>query len=159
MGRKTSVLLLASLIFVSPLFAQTLLERAQQAYISAQEAETVLHNKPAAERTRNEYVSVIKAYERVYLITPRTGYADNALIAIANLYEEINEDDDALRTLRFLVREYPGTPFKTDAQLDIERLSLPAAPVTTEATLAAVSATRGPIAVDNVRYWEAQDSV
>ena len=33
-------------------------------------------------------------------------------MAVARLYEEANDKADAIKTLQFLVREYPSTPFK-----------------------------------------------
>jgi N-acetylmuramoyl-L-alanine amidase len=122
-----------------------LLQKARQAYLAAQSMESALNEKPEAERTRAEYLKVIAAYERTYLITPHTGYADNALTSIAKLYEEIKDNADAIKTLKFLIHEYPGTPFKDAAEKDIARLSGVTTPKTTS--------------VDNIRYWEAQNSV
>src|SRR5205807_3290377 len=120
-----------------------LLQKAAQAYMSAESMESSLNEKTEQERTRAEYLKVINAYQRVYLITPHTGYADNALMAIARLYEEIHDNGDAIKTLHFLVREYPGTPFKDTAEKDLARLN----GVKVQKT----------VAVDNVRYWEAQN--
>ena len=123
-----------------------LLQKAHQAYVAAQALEAALNEKPEAERTRAEYLKVITAYQRTYLITPHTGYADNALTSIAKLYEEIKDNANAIKTLKFLIHEYPSTPFKDAAEKDIARLS----GVTT------ISKTTS---VDNIRYWEAQNSV
>src|SRR5262245_22943247 len=90
---------------------QNALQKAREAYNSAQSLEGELNEKPEAERTRADYLKVINAYQRVYLITPRTGYADNSLITIARLYEEMKAPAEAIKTLHFLVREYPQTPF------------------------------------------------
>src|SRR5215468_3811841 len=85
---------------------KTLLLKAKQQYLLAQELETALSKKAAEQRTRNEYMKVVKAYERVYLITPRTSYADDSLMTIARLYEEMKDPAAELRTLNFLVKEY-----------------------------------------------------
>ncbi|MBI2149272.1 MAG: AMIN domain-containing protein, partial [Acidobacteria bacterium] len=135
----------SSLASSSPAQNSTLLQKARAAFDGAQKLESELNEKPDGERTRNAYVKVIKAFERVYLITPRTGYADNALMTIARLYEEIHERPTAVKTLKFLLREYPGTPFKDTAEKDLARLQGVALQKTA--------------AVDNVRYWEAQNSV
>ena len=120
---KTSAVILAGLVFTLTSFAQTdPIQQAQAAYFAALELEKTLNDKPIEERLRSEYVKVINSFERVYLITPRTGYADNALMTIARLYEEIDEIPAALRTLNFLIREYPQTPFKGDAQKTVARL-------------------------------------
>ena len=123
-----------------------LLQKAHQAYVAAQALEAALNEKPEAERTRAEYLKVITAYQRTYLITPHTGYADNALTSIAKLYEEIKDNANAIKTLKFLIHEYPSTPFKDAAEKDIARLS-------------GVTTLSKTTSVDNIRYWEAQNSV
>ena len=125
--------------------AQTPLQRAAEAFKSAEVQEGALNEKPQAERTRAEYLKVINTYQRTYLITPRSGYSDNALMAIARLYEEINDKAAAIRTLNFLIREYPGSPFKDAAEKDLTRLS--------------GSPEQRTAAIENVRYWEMPDSV
>jgi N-acetylmuramoyl-L-alanine amidase len=122
-----------------------LLQKARQAFMSAEALESALNEKPEADRTRAEYLKVINEYQRVYLITPHTGYADNALMAIARLYEEIHDNANAIRTLTFMIREYPGTPFKDTAEKDVVRLQ--------------GGTVQKTVAVDNIRYWEAQNSV
>src|SRR5262249_12985770 len=124
-----------------------LLQKARDAFVHAEGLDSALSEKPAAERTRADCLRVINAYQRVYLITPHTGYADNALVAIARLYEEIDDKSGAIRTLNFLVREYPGTPFKDSAERDIARLQ--GSPVPKSAG----------VTVDNVRYWDEQNSI
>ena len=99
----------------------SLLQKARQAYMVAQSLEAGLNEKPQAERTRADYLKVISAYERVYLITPHTGYADNSLVTMARLYEETKADADAIKTLKFLIREYPASPFKDAAEKDVAR--------------------------------------
>jgi N-acetylmuramoyl-L-alanine amidase len=121
--------------------------KAKAQYQHAQEMETLLNDKPEVQRTRTAYLNVIKAFQRVYLITPKTGYADNALMSMARLYDEIKDNADELRTLNFLVKEYPKTPFRNAAERDIARLQgVP------EKKLSNSS-------VENIRYWEAPNSV
>src|SRR6267142_1558678 len=153
---KIHAVVIAALLSVATLAAQTpahnsaahnssLLQQARQAFVSAEALEAQLNEKPPAERTRSLYLKVIKAYQRVYLITPHTGYADNSLMTIARLYEEIKANADAIKTLNFLIHQYPGTPFKDTAEKDLARLN----GVKLQKT----------VAVDNLRYWEAQNSV
>src|SRR5215471_5625202 len=104
---------------------KTALQKAHDAYLAAQALEATLNEKPEAERTRADYLKVITAYQRTYLITPATSYADDALTSIARLYEEMKDNADAIKTLRFLIHEYPATPFKDAAEKDIARLSGP----------------------------------
>jgi N-acetylmuramoyl-L-alanine amidase len=156
---KTSALLLAGLLYTATSFAQSnLLQRAQAQYAAAQELEKALNEAPVSSRSRSDYVRVISAYERVYLITPRTSFADNALMTIANLYEQIDEIPAAIRTLNFLIREYPQTPFRDEAREFVARLqSTPADSPVSAVVVPASSQTM--TAVDNLRYWEAQNSV
>src|SRR4026209_1827122 len=110
---KTSAILPAVFLSASLALAQsstTLSQQAANQFRTAEKAEATLNEKPATERTQSEYLKVIRAYERVYLITPHTGFADNALTTIARLYEEIKDSKNAVKTLRFLVHEYPQTP-------------------------------------------------
>src|SRR5262249_12486330 len=116
-----------------------LLQKAHQAYTVAQSLEAELNEKPQADRMRADYLKVISAYERFYLTPPPTGYADTWLMTIARLYEEIRADADAIKTLKFLIREYPASPFKDSAEKDIARLS-------------GIKLQRT-VAVDNIRFW------
>jgi N-acetylmuramoyl-L-alanine amidase len=147
---KINAVLVAALLSVSTSAAPAaqrniLLQKAHQAYVAAQNLEAALNEKPEAERTRADYLKVISAYQRVYLTTPHTGYADDALMSIARLYEETKDNADAIKSLKFMIREYPNTPFKDTAEKDIARLS----GVTLQKTTS----------VDNIRYWEAPNSV
>src|SRR5207245_4666068 len=125
---KTSAVLIAALLSISSSIVgqsaenPSLLAKAKEAYMSAQALESELKDKKEAERSREQYLKVIRSYQRVYLITPHTGYADNALIAIAHLYEAIHDYEDATRTLTFLIREYNRTPFNDTAQKDVNRI-------------------------------------
>src|SRR6266478_1399944 len=148
---KINAVLIAALLSVSSITAgqsahnPVLLQKARQAFMSAQALDTQLTEKQEAQRTRAEYLKVINAYQKVYLITPHTPYADDALIAIARLYEKIQDAANEIHTLTFLIREYPTTPFKDAAEKDLARLK----GVQPQKT----------IAVDNIRYWEAPNSV
>ena len=175
MGRRTIVVLLTALIAASTLMAQpSLLQQATTAFNSAQQADKVLNEKSQAQQTRVEVLKVINAYQRVYLITPKTSYADDALLAIARLYESINDNRNAVKTLKFLVNEYPQSPFKKSAERDIATLSTgdETVPTVPEAvtdskeskdlikTVARIEPKPGEkVTVDNIRYWPAEKSL
>jgi N-acetylmuramoyl-L-alanine amidase len=127
--------------------APALLQKAREAFLRAQELEANLNNKSPADRSRNESLTVVNAYQRVYTITPHTPYADNALVAIARLYEQIHDTGAAIRFLNFLIKEYPTSPFRSTAERDIARLQ------------GAPQKKVGATSVDNVRYWETANSV
>src|SRR5215831_6551754 len=90
---KIQAVAIAALLFGSTLAAESqnssLLRKAHEAYTLAQSLEAQLNEKPETDRARTDYLKVISAFERVYLITPHTPFADNSLMAIAKLYEEI----------------------------------------------------------------------
>src|SRR5215510_10061331 len=71
------VLALSSASVSSPLQNKALQQKARDAFVRAQEMERTLNDKSPEQRTRNEYLKVIDAYQRVYVITPHTNYADN----------------------------------------------------------------------------------
>jgi len=152
MGYKASVILPAVFLSASLALSQsappTLIQQASTQFRQAETAEAALAEKPAAERTRTEYLKVIHAYERVYLITPHTGWADNALTSVARLYEQINDPKNAIKTLQFLVHEYPQTPLRDMAERDIARLG-----GTSEVS------SRKTASVENIRFWEEDRSV
>src|SRR5215471_2511768 len=118
-----TIALTASVVSAQTAPASNLLQQAANAYIAAQQANKLLSEKPQAEQTRSEVLKVISSYERVYLITPHTSYADDALVAIARLYESIKDNAAAVKTLTFLVHDYPQSPFKAAAIRDIARLN------------------------------------
>ena len=118
-------LLLIAFITALPLLSQSLPDLARNAYHIAQNEETQLKEKALEGRLRSEYLKVIRLYERVYLITPHTGYADNALMSIATLYQEMDDHKDAIKTLRFMIREYPESSLVTSARELIESLTSP----------------------------------
>ena len=172
--------MLTILIAASTSLAQpSLLQQATNAFNSAQQADKVLNEKPSSEQTRADVLKVINSYQRVYLLTPKTSYADDSLLAIARLYESINDNRNAIKTLKFLVNEYPQSPFKKSAERDIASLNAgdEAVPVTTEAvvetkdlreskdpkefkTVARVETKPGDkVTVDNIRYWPAEKSL
>src|SRR6185295_15614719 len=104
---KINAVIIAAVLSVSTLAApqaqnSSLLQKAHEAYLAAQSLEAELNEKPEADRARADYLKVIKAYQRVYIITPRTGYADNSLMTIARLYEELKDTANAIKTLQFL---------------------------------------------------------
>jgi N-acetylmuramoyl-L-alanine amidase len=140
---------LATLLGIPAGYAQSgKLQEASNQFRTAEKVEAALYEKPAPQRTRDEYLRVIKAYERVYLITPRTGWADNALTSIAKLYEEIKDSKNAVKTLQFLIHEYPQTPMKDIAEADIARL-----------TGSAAVSSKGASSIENIRFWRDDNSV
>ncbi len=145
-NQVVSAVFLASFLLVSNANAQdSLLQQARKQFAFAEQLEMQLNELAAEARSRTEILRVINAYQRVYLITPHTASADNALITIAKLYEDIKEPRLALRTLTFLLREYPGTPYRNAAERDVARLI--GTPERSGGT------------VENVRFWESANTI
>ena len=178
MGRRAIVGLFAVLIMASTSLAQpSLLQQATSAFNSAQQADKTLNEKPQPQQNRVEVLRVINAYQRVYLITPKTSYADDALLAIARLYESIHDHNNAVKTLKFLVNEYPQSPYKKSAERDIATLNtsdevvptVPAVPdIATDSRdskdvlkpIARIETKPGEkVSIDNIRYWPAEKSL
>jgi N-acetylmuramoyl-L-alanine amidase len=154
MGNKTSLILPAVFLSASLALAQSsaLSQQSSNQFRIAEKAEAALNEKSFAERSQAEYLKVIRAYERVYLITPHTGWADNALTTIARLYEEMKDTKNAIKTLRFLVHEYPQTPLRDMAERDIVRLS-------ETTTVPSEAVVKGTASIENIRFWEEDRSV
>src|SRR5688572_23492078 len=123
MNRKICLALLALLAGAVSAFAQSSTQQASAQFRTAERLEASLKGEPETNRSRADYLRVIRAYERVYLITPHTAWADNALPTIARLYEEMNDPRNAVKTLQFLLHDYPQTPFRDMAKKDIARLN------------------------------------
>ena len=140
-----AALLVGSSVAAAQTQNSSLFRKAHEAYTLAQSLEAELKQKPETDRTRADYLKVINTFQRVYLITPQTQYADNSLMAIAKLYEEMKSNQDAIKTLKFLIHEYPTSPFRETAERDLARLNG-----------AKVQKT---VSVDNVRYWDGPNSV
>jgi N-acetylmuramoyl-L-alanine amidase len=147
MKNKVSSILLMLVLAAVPALAQTLTQQASAQFRTAEKADAALNDKPEQQRSRADYLRVIRSYERVYLITPHTAWADNALMSIARLYELMKDNKNAVKTLQFLLNDYPQTPFKEVVEQDIARLTLPPSPTSNEV------ASKESASIQNVRYW------
>jgi N-acetylmuramoyl-L-alanine amidase len=166
MKSKICNILLVVVLGVAPSLAQSLTQQASTQFRNAEKAEAALNDKPDEQRTRADYLRVIHSYERVYLITPHTAWADNALTSIARLYEAMKDPKNAVKTLQFLLNEYPQTPFREVAEQDIARLSTTNSTNSTagsntnsEPTTAPAAPTREVAAIDNIRFFDEERSV
>jgi N-acetylmuramoyl-L-alanine amidase len=99
---------------------------------------TILEGAPAKDRRLADYKQVITSFHRVYLITPSAEEVTPALIAEAELYEEMGRAFDAkyfqtaVETYNFLLKQYPGSRYRGEAifsvgQLQKDELSEPEA--------------------------------
>lgn len=153
--------LLCAVLSVSAGLSQDLREQAAQAWERAQEENAAFRTLPSDRKSRSEYLRVIHLYERVYLTTPHSGYSDDALINIATLYEEMGSTSDAVRTLRFLVSDYPASKHVPDARNRIVRLTegVPSPAASAPVAETDKPSAEGRVSVDGIRYWEEQGSL
>jgi N-acetylmuramoyl-L-alanine amidase len=92
---------------------------------------------------------LIRSYEQVARLYPRSGYSDNALWQAgrlsADLWTITQDEDDRTRALRFLravAREYPSSSLAKGVDAEVERLERAASPVRPPANAARVPRSR-----------------
>jgi N-acetylmuramoyl-L-alanine amidase len=91
-------------------------------FLEAQQAEAALKASPRLAGRPAEWEGVVLRYRRLVARYPKSGYCDNALLAIGNLYREMGTrfrtpryEDDAVKAYRALVSEYPRSRLGDDA--------------------------------------------
>ena len=89
---------------------------------------TMLEGYLEKDRTLSDYKQTIATYHKVYLITPHADEATPALIAEAELYEEMGRLFDpkyfqfSINTYNFLLKQFPGSRYRGEALLSIARV-------------------------------------
>ena len=128
-GLAVSCALLASF---TPLTAKTKRQRAADHFQTASSLLADLKAVPHYELGPEQYLVVIRAFRKVWYASPASGYCDDSLLAAANLYQEAADRfssdqyrQRALKTFGFLIREYPHSKHKTEAQAALEELAPP----------------------------------
>ena len=98
-------------------------------FAEAERLRDALNRHPDKERTRREYDRVINAYRKVYYLAPTSQRADDAIVAVAELFDDMaarfNDDKaakDAIGQYEFLRREYPGSKYRVDALFTIAEI-------------------------------------
>ena len=103
-------------------------EAAKIQFVKAERQRIALQGKPKAQRTIEEYTQLVAAFRRVYLISPHAAEVPQALLAVAELYQEMGRRFDpkyyqsAVDAYQFLVHEYPSSRHIQDALLTIGRI-------------------------------------
>jgi N-acetylmuramoyl-L-alanine amidase len=94
----------------------------------AQKERTALEGRPQVDRTADAYQRVVNAFRRVYLITPHAAEVPAALVAVAELYQQMGRQFDdkyfqsAIDAYQFLLHEYPANRSREDALLTIAEI-------------------------------------
>lgn len=129
--------LLASVVFfvcsvalLAPLGTQADARRdaARGQFEKAERQRISLQGKPQSQRAIEEYTQLVAAYRRVYLITPHAAEVPKALLAVAELYQEMGRlfsagyYQSAIDAYQFLDHEYPASRYKADVLLTIARI-------------------------------------
>jgi N-acetylmuramoyl-L-alanine amidase len=103
-------------------------DAAKSQFDRAEKDRQTLEARPENTRTLKDYASLVSAYRRVYLITPRAPEVPAALNEVAELYRSMGDLFDtkyyqqAIDSYQFLVREYPTTRYREDALQAIARI-------------------------------------
>ncbi len=87
-----------------------------------------LDGQPQKDRAKKDYEAVVAAYRRVVREAPATSEAQSALVAIAELDQEMGRafDDSyfqkAIDTYELLLKQYPASRFRSDAMFTIAQI-------------------------------------
>lgn len=100
--------------------------RAKAAFERAEKLRAGLDGSSVSFRKVSDYDRVIRAYRQVYAITPASSYADEALLAIAEVHNQLAGDlkkpeyfQKAIEDYQFLLKEYPYSKYNRDALFTI----------------------------------------
>jgi N-acetylmuramoyl-L-alanine amidase len=119
------------LLTASPAFAKKSVRKpdAKTLYDTAVRLENDLNNSKTPAPV-SSWKKVVAAYRSVYYTYPTSGYCDNALFQIGNLYAEMAEvfNDTfyyhrAAATYQFLINEYPSSSLIKNAKLESARIN------------------------------------
>ncbi len=123
-GAMVSVALAPSLLASKP--SSTRRQRAKIAFDKAEKMRADLTGIPLASRKRADYEHVVTAYRTVYSSDPSSPYADDALLAVAELHDQLAGDlkkpeyfRKAIEDYEFLITEYPYSKLNKDALFTI----------------------------------------
>lgn len=114
--------LLIALCSQVPVLAASKREIAAKQYRAAEQLYDDLRHVPAPELRLRQYEVVINAFEAVHRTDPSSGYCDDALLAVGELYQAMAErfQQDRYRrrareAFEFMAREYPSSDHRQKA--------------------------------------------
>src|SRR6202165_4579039 len=103
-------------------------QSASTQFARAEEQRAALNSKPTEKRTLADYKQVVAGYRRVALITPRAPEVPDSLLAVAELYTEMDArvaptySEWPPDSYKFLVHKYPTSRYCQDAILRVAKL-------------------------------------
>jgi N-acetylmuramoyl-L-alanine amidase len=119
---------LALLVSLAPAARADKKAEARQAFEQAVKLRTMLEGYLPQDRALGDYKQTIAAYHKVYLISPLAEEVTPALIAEAELYQEMGRQFDpkyfqyAIGTYNFLLAEYPQSRYRSQAIFSIGKI-------------------------------------
>ncbi|MGC2707026.1 MAG: hypothetical protein WA361_21100, partial [Candidatus Acidiferrales bacterium] len=99
--------------------------QAREQFEHAVKLRTTLEGTPDNDRSIVDYRQALTAYHKVYLISPQAEEVTPSLVAEAELYDEMGRLFDekffqsAVETYQFLLKQYPGSRFRSQAMYAI----------------------------------------
>ncbi|MCY4598144.1 MAG: N-acetylmuramoyl-L-alanine amidase [Bryobacterales bacterium] len=118
----TAGALLLALCTQLPVLAASKRETAAKRYKAAEQLYEDLRHVPGPELRPRQYEVVISAFEAVHRTDPSSGYCDDALLAIGELYQAMAErfqqdryHQKAREAYEFMAREYPSSGHRQKA--------------------------------------------
>lgn len=118
----------SALLFVRGARAQSASDQAEAQYQKAEQMRQVVEAKPEDSRSLKDYKDLVTAYRRVYLLSSSAGAVTPALMEVAQLYHDMGDQFDqayyanAVVTYKFLITQYPGSKFRTDALFEVGKI-------------------------------------
>jgi N-acetylmuramoyl-L-alanine amidase len=103
-------------------------DSAKSQFDRAEKAREALEARPENARTLKDYTALVIQYQRVYLITSHAADVPAALNHVAELFRTMGDLFDAkyyqrsIDSFQFLMREYPTSKYREDAQLAIAHI-------------------------------------
>ena len=94
----------------------------------AEKAREALEARPEISRTLKDYTALVIEYQRVYLITSHAAEVPASLNQVAELFRTMGDLFDAkyyqrsIDSFQFLMREYPTSKYREEAQLAIAHI-------------------------------------
>ncbi len=132
---STAGAVLIALCSQSAALAASKKETAAKRYHAAVKLHEDLRHVPAPELRTRQYEIVIAAYQAVHRTDPSSGYCDDALLAVGELYQAMSErfkperyHQKALEAYEFVAREYPFSSHRNKALTMAAKLSGKAVP-------------------------------
>jgi N-acetylmuramoyl-L-alanine amidase len=101
---------------------------AREQFERAVKMRTTLEGYPQKDRSLSDYRQTIAAYHRVYLLSTQAEEVTPSLIAEGELYQEMGRYFDpkyfksAIDTYNFLLKQYPGSRYRSEALFSIGRI-------------------------------------